>query len=99
MINTAAERAADPLKIGVKTVSEVIDADLLAILQNEIEDRNKRLIIAFRTSGIDDLERSRLAEESRRKICSFLCEVMRFNDGKLPTKRLETLLISNKCST
>ena len=96
-IDKAEERASEPLKTGVKKVAEVIDSGLLETLQNEIESQNRRLIIAFRSSEIDDVERARMVEEARKKICKFLREVMRFNEGNLPTKRLEMLWSSNSC--
>lgn len=98
-LRKAEERASEPLKTGVKRVAEVIDEELLAALQQEIEAQNKTLIEVFRSSGITETERSRRVEEARMKICSFLSEVKRFNDDSLPTKRLEKLWTSNKCKT
>jgi len=98
-IDKADERASEPLKIGVKKVAEVIDAGLLETLQNEIENQNRLLIMAFRSAETDDVERARMVDEARKKICNFLLQVMRFNEGSLPTKRLEKLWSSNKCKT
>ncbi len=96
-LRKAEERAEKPLKIGIKKVAEVIDDKLLEALQSEIEKQNKKLIKVFTTSGTSDSERERSVEEARGQICGFLIEVMRFNEGRLPTKRLENLWSSNRC--
>ena len=96
-IRKSEERASDPLKTGIKRVSEVIDKDLLEILQNEIETQMKKLIETFRSSSITDEHKTYEVEEARIAICKFLSQVMKFNDGYLPTKRLQNLWASNKC--
>lgn len=98
-LRKAEERAGFPLKVGVKKVAEVIDDKLLEALQCKIDMHNKKLIRAFQSPEVSDTERERMVEEARIQICSFLLEVKRFNDGKLPTKRLEKLWASNKCKT
>jgi hypothetical protein len=96
-LNKAEERAKEPLKIGAKRVAEVIDNQLLEVLQAQIEIRNKKLIEAFRNENISDIEREKQVEAARIQICSFLNEVMKFNQAKLPTKRLQDLWVSNRC--
>jgi len=98
-LKKAEERASVPLKIGVKKVAEVIDIKLLETLQNEIEKHNQKLIKAFQSSEVTDSEREEMVEDARSQICRFLSEVMNFNDGNLPTKRLEKLWLSNKCKS
>ena len=97
VLRKAEKRASEPLKTGVKTVAEVIDEKLLATLQQEIEAQNEKLIEAFRSSNMKESERRHRVEAARKQICSFLSEVRRFNNEKLPTKRLEKLWLSNKC--
>lgn len=96
-LKKAEERASSPLKTGIKTVAEVIDAELLEALQVKIEKHNRNLIKAFQSTTVSDSEREKMVEQARIQICSFLSEVKRFNEGKLPTKRLEELWLSNKC--
>ena len=96
-LKKAEERASLPLKTGIKKVAEVIDDELLETLQAEIEKHNKNLIKAFKTPSVRDSERELLVEAARMQICRFLFEVKRFNQDRLPTKRLEKLWSSNKC--
>jgi len=98
-LRKAEERASSPLKIGVKKVAEIIDDELLETLQYEIEKHNRSLIKAFQTPEVSDSEREKMVEAARIQICRFLSEVKKFNEGKLPTKRLENLWSSNKCKT
>ncbi len=98
-LKKAEERASEPLKVGFKKVAEVIDDDLLESLQNEIEKHNRKLIAAFQSPRATSEEREELVEEARLQICKFLSEVMRFNEGNLPTQRLVKLWSSNKCKT
>jgi CRISPR/Cas system CMR-associated protein Cmr1 (group 7 of RAMP superfamily) len=98
-LRKAKERASSPLKTGIKKVAEVIDDDLLATLQDEIEKQNRNLIKAFQTPSVADSEREKMVESARLQICRFLSEVKRFNEDRLPTKRLEKLWSSNKCKT
>ncbi|SEP99491.1 hypothetical protein [Nitrosomonas ureae] len=93
------KRAEKPLKNGVKVVANVIDKELLATLQQEIEVQLKELIEVFRSSNISDVERDHMIEKARLQICRFLSEVRRFNNDSLPTKRLEQLWLSNRCKT
>lgn len=98
VLRKAEARASEPLKTGVKTVAEVIDGELLTTLQQEIDIQNAKLIKAFRSPEISDAERSRRVEEARVEICRFLSEVRRFNNAALPTKRLQHLWSSNRCT-
>ena len=96
-LKKAEARANSPLKRGAKRVAEVIDADLLETLQANIETHNKRLIDAFRSAEVSDSEREKMVEDARLQICSLLNQIMRFNEGNLPTRRLENLWASNRC--
>ncbi|MEH6467957.1 MAG: hypothetical protein V7722_10025 [Porticoccus sp.] len=99
VIKKAELRASEPLKIGAKAVSEIIDEELLSVLQREVDIQKKKLIEAIRSSEISNEERDRIVEESRKQICQFLSDVKRFNGDSLPTKRLEKLWLSNQCKT
>ena len=90
-------RAGVPLRTGVKKVAEIIDPKLLKVLQQEIEKYNIELIEVFRSDEFSDSTKSKMVEEARLKICKFLKEVKSFNEGVLPTKRLEKLWLSNRC--
>ncbi len=96
-IRESRQRAEKPLKIGIKKVSEVIDPDLLTALKDQIEGQHKKLICALRSAEISAAERECAVEEARGQICYFLAKVKAFNDGVLPTKRLENLWLSNDC--
>ena len=97
-LKKAEARASAPLKIGAKRVAEVIDRELLETLQNEIENRHKKLIQAFRSEGIGEREREEQVEAARLQICRFLNQVKQFNAGQLPTRRLRDLWVSNRCA-
>lgn len=97
-IKKAEKRAAEPLRIGAKQVDNVIDDHLLAILINEIEKHNSILIEAFRAENVTDEDISTQVENARVQICKVLSEIMRFNNGKLPTERLKKLFASNGCN-
>lgn len=97
-IKQAKERASEPLKIGQKKVAEIIDVNLLQALQQEIESQNNRLIHVFSSKGVSEKEKEREVEAARLKICHFLNQVMNFNEGELPTKRLQNLWASNRCN-
>ncbi len=96
-IKQAEERAQKPLKIGQKKVAEVIDPDLLKKLQIEIQAQTKQLISALRSNDISAEERLKEVEAAKKEICRFLKQVLYFNDGVLPTKRLQNLWESNRC--
>ncbi|MDJ0804327.1 MAG: hypothetical protein QNI89_02795 [Desulfobacterales bacterium] len=98
-LKKAEARARAPLKIGAKRVAEVIDRELLETLQHEIENRHKQLVQAFRSDRISELERERQVEAARQQICRFLDAVRKFNAGRLPTRRLEDLWVSNRCDS
>ena len=95
-IKQAEERASEPLKIGQKKVAEVIDPDLLKALQREIDSQNERLIHALSSHDVSDNEKDKAVEAARLQICHFLKQVLNFNDGVLPTKRLQNLWASNR---
>jgi len=97
IIKNAEKRAAEPLKIGAKQVDDVIDDHLLAVLNNEIEKHNSILIESFRTKNTTYEDMSSQVENARVQICKVLLEIMRFNNGKLPTERLKKLWASNGC--
>jgi len=97
-IKESRDRADKPLKIGAKKVSEIIDPELLKVLKDQIEEQHAKLIFVLQSTDISDLERERSVEEARTQICYFLTKVKEFNEGVLPTKRLENLWFSNKCS-
>lgn len=97
-IKKSKERANKPLKIGAKKVSETIDDKLLKVLKVNIEEQHTKLIHALQSTSISNSERERSVEETRNQICYFLTKVKEFNDGVLPTKRLENLWLSNKCA-
>ncbi|NTS76196.1 hypothetical protein HR060_04880 [Catenovulum sp. SM1970] len=96
-INQANKRANQALKVGAKTVDDVIADDLLKALSSEIEHHHQLLIDAFSDKAISDSEKAVKVEQARGQICKVLGEIMRFNDGVLPTKRLEKLWASNRC--
>ena len=96
-INQAEERASEPLKIGQKKVAEVIDPDLLKALQREIDAQNERLIHALGSREVSEKEKAKEVEAARLQICHFLNQVLNFNDGVLPTRRLQNLWASNRC--
>lgn len=96
-IKKAEKRAAEPLKIGAKQVDNVIDDHLLAVLINETEKHHAILIEAFRAENVTDEDMSTQVENARVQICKVLSEIMRFNNGKLPTERLKKLFASNGC--
>ncbi|MGL1957880.1 MAG: hypothetical protein OCD00_11265 [Colwellia sp.] len=98
-INKAEKRALSPLKVGTKKVEDVIDEELLTTLSIEIDKHNKSLIEAFRSEHMTEAEHAIKVEMARTQICKVLSEVMRFNEGSLPTKRLEKLWASNRCRT
>ena len=87
------------LWIGQKKVAEVIDPDLLKALQREIDSQNERLIHALSSQDVSDNEKEKAVEAARLQICHFLKQVLNFNDGVLPTKRLQNLWTSNRCGT
>jgi CRISPR/Cas system CMR-associated protein Cmr1 (group 7 of RAMP superfamily) len=97
-IKKSKERADKPLKIGAKKVSEVIDDKLLLVLKRKIEEQHTKLIQSLESTSISDSERERSVEEAKNQICYFLKKVKEFNEGALPTKRLENLWLSNKCT-
>lgn len=97
-LKKADKRANEPLKVGAKRVAEVIDKELLEALQDEIENRHKKLIRAFRSADVSEVDREKQVEAARQQICRFLYQVIKFNAGKLPTKRLENLWVSNRCA-
>jgi len=97
IIKNAEKRAAEPLKIGAKQVDDVIDDHLLAVLNNEIEKHNSILIESFRAENTTYEDMSSQVENARVQICKVLVEIMRFNNGKLPTERLKKLWASNGC--
>ena len=98
-IKKAEKRASEPLKIGIKKVEDVIDEELLTTLSKVIDKHNKSLIEAFRSEHMTQAEHAVKVEEARTQICKVLSEVMRFNDGQLPTERLKKLWSSNRCRT
>ena len=97
-LKKADARAGEPLKVGAKKVAEVIDRELLEVLQGEIETRHRQLIAAFRSEDVSEIEREKQVEAARQQICRFLGQVRKFNAGKLPTRRLEDLWLSNRCA-
>ena len=96
-IKKSKERADKPLKIGAKKVSEVIEEKLLLVLKYKIEEQHTNLIHALESTSISDTDSERSVEEAKNQICYFLKKVKEFNEGDLPTKRLENLWLSNKC--
>lgn len=96
-IKQAKKRARNPLKIGQKKVAEVIDPDLLKALQKEIDSQNERLIYVLSSHQVSEHEKAKEVEAARLKICYFLKQVLNFNNGVLPTKRLQNLWVSNRC--
>lgn len=96
-IKSAQKRASEPLKIGVKKVNDVIDERLLATLCFELERHNTNLIDAFRSTDITQADTQVKVTEARAQICKVLATIMSFNEGSLPTKRLEKLWASNRC--
>ena len=96
-IKQAEKRASEPLKVGAKKVDDVIDDFLLATLCDELERQDSNLVEAFRTSNMSQVDTAIKVENARAQICKVLSEIMRFNEGNLPTKRLEKLWVSNRC--
>jgi hypothetical protein len=54
-LKKAQERANSPLKVGVKTVAEVIDDELLETLQSEIEKQNRNLLQSQNAVGFQNI--------------------------------------------
>ncbi|MFT4805714.1 MAG: hypothetical protein ACI9YE_002937 [Psychroserpens sp.] len=98
-IKQAEKRASEPLKVGAKKVDDVIDDHLLLVLCNELDKHNSNLAEAFRENDIYDSDTAIKVEKARVQICNVLSEIMRFNEGKLPTQRLKKLWASNGCKT
>ena len=96
-IKQAKKRAKQPLKVGAKTVSDVIDHNLLLVLSQQLEQHQTELINAFESTDMGSEQMLLNVEEARQNICHALLQIKRFNQGRLPTKRLEKLWQSNGC--
>ncbi|WP_448566886.1 hypothetical protein [Thalassotalea ganghwensis] len=96
-ISKAKKRAKKPLKTGTKTVSAVIDDKLLLALSKQLEQHQSELITAFEARDINAEQTLINVEQARQNICHVLQQIKRFNQGDLPTKRLEKLWHSNGC--
>lgn len=96
-LKKAAERASTPLKTGTKVVDNVIDDALLKALSEEVLACNQRLIDAIVDKNLSEARRVVAVEDARAQICRVLSQIRQFNEGTLPTRRLEKLWASHRC--
>ena len=97
-LNTDKEekRLDTPLKIGGKTVSQVIDSKLLNTLTKKAEKEARELISLINKTQDPELLEIAMNEANNR-LCFYLNQIKIYNNDKLPTKRLNQLWLSHKC--
>ncbi|WPA91158.1 hypothetical protein QS795_011785 [Providencia zhijiangensis] len=95
-LNKAQKRLNEPLKIGGTTISQVIDCDLLIKLSSKAEQEARALISLISKTNDTELLTQSIREASAR-LCFYLSQIKFYNNGDLPTIRLNELWISHRC--
>lgn len=92
------ERLDEPLKIGGKKVSQVIDSDLLNALSEKAEAEARELIsLIDKTQDLELLKQP--MNDANVRLCFYLEQIKSHNNEELPTKRLNQLWLSHRCKT
>lgn len=95
-LNSAEERLNEPLRNGGAKISQVIDRELLITLSNKAEQEARALISLISETNDAELLTLSIREASTR-LCIYLSQIKFYNNGNLPTKRLNKLWISHRC--
>lgn len=90
------KRLDEPLKIGGKKVSQVIDSDLLNTLSEKAETEARELIsLINKTQELELLKQP--MNQANLRLCFYLMQIKSHNNEELPTKRLNQLWLSHRC--
>lgn len=92
----AIKRLDEPLKVGGKKVSQVIDSHLLNALSDKAEEEARELIALINQTQDFELLKKPMSDANIR-LCFYLEQIKSHNDEKLPTKRLNQLWLSHRC--
>ena len=90
-------RGSQPLKRGGKALGDVIDQKVLAALTKNINDSVEALASALQDTQTSELAKNEAMHKAEAQICGSLRRILKLNQNRLPTKRLQDLWESHKC--